>query len=178
MKENSPLTAGASQSADATSVTVGPEISVVRRSGQGWRVGDEELTELTSAMVLADLLAAEQPAAAPAQPVPPPAGLMDAAAEAERLRVTVAQLESALVRRVKVEQAIGIVCERRRVLPVKAFELIRSVARANGARVAELAARIVDSATNPLLMLPEELARPLRQPRVRGKSPRHARAGE
>ncbi|MGH3285787.1 MAG: hypothetical protein ACRDPD_14055 [Streptosporangiaceae bacterium] len=32
---------------------------VVRRSGQGWRVGAEETADLTSAMVLADLLAAD-----------------------------------------------------------------------------------------------------------------------
>jgi ANTAR domain len=178
MEEEDRLTVRGGPPSDAAGLAVGPEIAVVRRSGQGWRVGDEELTELTSAMVLADLLAAEQPPVAPRQPAPPPAEAMDATAEAERLRVTVAQLESALVRRVRVEQAIGIVCERRRVPPVKAFELIRTVARTSGARVAELAARIVDSATNPLLSLPEELARPLRQPKVRGKSPRHVRVGE
>lgn len=172
MKEEALRTGEAGVPAEATGLAVGPEIAVVRRGGQGWRVGDEELTELTSAMVLADLLAAEQPAEAL------PAAPSAAATEAERLRVTVAQLESALVRRVKVEQAIGIVSERRHVPPVKAFELIRSVARASGTRVAELAARIVDSTTNPLLMLPGELARPLRQPRVRGKSPRHMRVGE
>ena len=178
MEEEDRLTAGAGPPAQAPGLAVGPEIAVVRRSGQGWRVGDAELTELTSAMVLADLLAAEQPATALPHPPPPSAEPMDAAAEAGRLRVTVAQLQNALVRRVKVEQAIGIVCERRRVPPVKAFELIRSVARADGTRVAELAARIVDSATNPLLILPEELARPLRQPRARGKSPRHVRVGD
>ena len=32
---------------------------VVRRSGQGWQVGSEETADLTSAMVLADLLAAD-----------------------------------------------------------------------------------------------------------------------
>jgi hypothetical protein len=170
MEEEDFITEGAGVPAEATGPALGPEIAIVRRSGQGWRVGDEELTELTSAMVLADLLAAEQPA-----PAAPPAA---AATEAERLRVTVAQLESALVRRVKVEQAIGIVCERRRVPPVTAFGLIRSAARASGSRVAELAGQIVDSATNPLLTLPAELARPLRQPRVRGKSPRHVRVGE
>jgi hypothetical protein len=37
---------------------------------------------------------------------------------------------------------------------------------------------LVESATNPLLILPEELARSLRQPRTRGKSPRHMRPGE
>ena len=35
---------------------------VVRRSEQGWLVGGEETADLTSAMVLADLLAADPPA--------------------------------------------------------------------------------------------------------------------
>jgi hypothetical protein len=42
---------------------------VVRRSRQGWQVGPEETADLTSAMVLADLLAADL-----GSPVPPPAG--------------------------------------------------------------------------------------------------------
>ena len=33
--------------------------AVARRTPTGWRVGDEEVPDLTSAMVLADLLAAE-----------------------------------------------------------------------------------------------------------------------
>lgn len=162
----------------AAGLPIGPEVAIVRRSGQAWRVGDEELPDLTSAMVLADLLSAEQPS-----PAPPPSSdntdvvePADAAAEAARLRVTVAQLEGALVRRVRVEQAIGIVCERRRVSPATAFGLIRTVARTDGSRVADLAARIVESAVNPLMILPEDLARPLRQPKSRGKSPRHVRA--
>jgi len=163
----------------AAGLPIGPEVAIVRRSGQAWRVGDEELPDLTSAMVLADLLSAEQPPGT----VPPPGSdgvaavePADAAAEAARLRVTVAQLEGALVRRVRVEQAIGIVCERRRVSPAQAFAAIRTVARADGSRVADLAARIVESAVNPLMILPADLARPLRQPRARGRSPRHVRA--
>ncbi len=163
-----------------SSPPVGPEVAVVRRSGQGWRVGDEELPDLLSAMVLADLLAPELPSS------PPPAAgggqeageIGDAEREAARLRVTVAQLERALATRVRVEQAIGIISERRRAPPREAFELLRTVARADGTRVADLAARVVDSATNPLLILPEDLARPPRQPRARGKSPRHVRVGE
>jgi ANTAR domain len=164
---------------------VGPEVTVVRRSGQGWRVGEDELPDLTSAMVLADLLAAEHPGSPPTSPSPfmaesgqDAAEPADAAAEASRLRVTVAQLEAALVRRVRVEQAIGIISERRRVPPRKAFELLRAQARAAGGRVAELAGQVVDSATNPLVMLPAELARPAPQPRERGKSPRHVRVQE
>ena len=38
--------------------------------------------------------------------------------------------------------------------------------------------QVVDGATNPLLMLPDELARAPREPRGRGKSPRHGRSGE
>src|SRR5579872_3397488 len=37
------------------------EEPVVRRTADGWRVGDDELPDLTCAMVLADLLAAEMP---------------------------------------------------------------------------------------------------------------------
>ena len=36
-----------------------PDETVVRRSGRGWVVGDEKAPDLTSAMVLADLLAAD-----------------------------------------------------------------------------------------------------------------------
>src|SRR5215472_16394194 len=35
---------------------------VARRTATGWRVGDEDVSDLTSAMVLADLLAADLPA--------------------------------------------------------------------------------------------------------------------
>lgn len=199
-----------------------PPLAVIRRSGQGWRVDDEELPDLISAIVLADLLAPElrgatppagdPPALAAGDPPalavdgphsvsvgdspradhPPRAGRSpspavsdgqgavagDAAAEAVRLRVTVAQLEHALAARVRVEQAIGIVSERRRVPARQAFELLRTAARAEGTRLAELAARVVDSAVNPLLPLPEELARPPRPPRERGLSPRHMRISE
>jgi hypothetical protein len=166
----------------------GPQLAVVRRSGTGWRVADEELPDLVSAIVLADLLAPELPGPPPPAAAVSPAAAAadgveagqagDAAAEAARLRVTVAQLEHALATRVRVEQAIGIISERRRVPPREAFALLRTVARAGGTRVADLAAQVVDSAVNPLLVLPEELARPPRQPRVRGRSPRHVRASE
>jgi len=192
-----------------------PPLTVIRRSDRGWRVDDEELPDLLSAIVLADLLAPElrgapspaddspvpatdgSPAASPSVGGPSPDGdssgadrsfpaagdglsavADDASAEAARLRVTVSQLEHALATRVRVEQAIGIVSERRRVPARQAFELLRAVARADGTRLAELAARVVDSAVNPLLTLPEELARPPRPPRVRGRSPRHIRASE
>jgi len=66
-----------------------PELVLVRRSGQGWQVGPEETADLTSAMVLADLLAGDlgsptialvappsPPASPPAEPsmIPPPSG--------------------------------------------------------------------------------------------------------
>jgi hypothetical protein len=192
-----------------------PPLTVIRRSDRGWRVDDEELPDLLSAIVLADLLAPELRGASSAaddspvlatdgSPAPSPsvsgrspdgdssgadrsfraagdgqgAVADDACAEAVRLRVTVSQLEHALATRVRVEQAIGIVSERRRVPARQAFELLRTVARADGTRLAELAARVVDSVVNPLLPLPEELARPPRPPRARGRSPRHIRASE
>jgi ANTAR domain len=144
---------------------------VVRRSGQGWRVGGEEADDLTSAMVLADLLAGDLGVAGEA-PQAEPASQDEAA----RLAVTVAQLEHALSARVRVEQAIGVLAERHRLGPREAFDLLRSAARADGRKVTELAGIVVDSASNPLLPLPATLARQPGAARQRGLSPRHARA--
>jgi hypothetical protein len=60
-----------------------PEDAVVRRTRDGWRVGGEEVPDLTCAMVLADLLAADMPAdgQAPAAPAPPAADEAAAAAD-------------------------------------------------------------------------------------------------
>lgn len=158
---------------------------VVRRSGQGWQVGSEETADLTSAMVLADLLAGDL--GSPAIPVVAvPAGPSAVtgraqgveADEAARLAVTVAQLEHALSARVRVEQAIGVLAERHRLRPRQAFDLLRNVARSRGQKVIEIAEAVVDSTSNPLLPLPEELARKQLAPRRRGRSPRHARSGE
>jgi hypothetical protein len=146
---------------------------VVRRSDQGWQVGDEQAADLTSAMVLADLLAAELGSPAP-PPASPPRSTEEG--EAARLAVTVAQLEHALTARVRVEQAIGVLAERHRLRPRQAFDLLRNVARSGGRRVIEIAETVVDSASNPLLTLPEELARKQPPARKRGRSPRHARA--
>jgi len=145
---------------------------VVRRSGQGWQVGGEEAGDLTSAMVLADLLAGDLGLAGQAPPAEP-ASQED---EAARLAVTVAQLEHALTARVRVEQAIGVLAERHRLRPRDAFDLLRGVARAGGQKITELAGMVVDSASNPLLPLPAALARPPTAARKRGPSPRHARA--
>jgi ANTAR domain len=145
---------------------------VVRRSAGGWQVGDAEVADLTSAMVLADLLAADLGA-----PAPPPASILGSTDprrftpvteedEAARLAVTVAQLEHALAARVRVEQAIGVLAERHRLRSRQAFDLLRSVARSGGRRVIEVAEDVVDSASNPLLPLPEELAR--KQPPPKG----------
>jgi hypothetical protein len=152
---------------------------VVRRSEQGWLVGDEEADDLTSAMVLADLLAADlgSPPAAPGEPART-AGPASGEDEAARLAVTVAQLEHALATRVRVEQAIGVLAERHRLRPRQAFDLLRNVARSRGQKVLDIAETVVDSASNPLLPLPEELARQQLPARKRGRSPRHANAGE
>jgi hypothetical protein len=150
---------------------------VARRTATGWRVGDEEVSDLTSAMVLADLLAADLPTQAmPILDTAAPGGAAAAgsagaaqgtrpapggeAVDPERLQMTVAQLEHALTARVRVEQAIGVLAERHRLRPRQAFELLRSAARARGKRVMEIATEVVESATNPLLRIPEELAKP------------------
>jgi hypothetical protein len=163
-----------------------PELVLVRRSGQGWQVGPEETADLTSAMVLADLLAADlgSPPAPPSGPLVAPAVGPSVASqgveadEAARLAVTVAQLEHALSARVRVEQAIGVLAERHRLRPRQAFDLLRNVARSRGQKVTEIAEAVVDSTSNPLLPLPEELARKQPAPRRRGRSPRHAARSE
>jgi ANTAR domain len=150
---------------------------VVRRCEQGWQVGGEQAADLTSAMVLADLLAAELgvpgSSGSSGPPRAQPASEVD---EAARLAVTVAQLEHALTARVRVEQAIGVLAERHRLRPRQAFDLLRKVARSGGRRVIEIAENVVDSASNPLLPLPEELARKPAPPGKRSRSPRPARA--
>jgi hypothetical protein len=156
---------------------------VLRRSGRGWQVGPEQLTDLTSAMVLADLLAADlgPPSHPPGRPLDGSEadgheGDESMAAEVARLAVTVAQLEHALAARVRVEQSIGVLAERHRLAPRQAFDLLRQAARSRGQKVVEIAEMVVSSASNPLLPLPEELARQQRPPRRRGPSPRRVRA--
>jgi ANTAR domain len=153
--------ASATAPTGGTESLLGPE-PVARRTATGWRVGDEEVSDLTSAMVLADLLAADLPT----QAMPAFGGEAAGAysdgerPDPRRLEQTVAQLEHALTARVRVEQAIGVLAERHRLRPRQAFELLRSVARASGRRVLEIATEVVESATNPLLRIPEELAKP------------------
>ena len=142
----------------------------VRRTATGWRVGDEEVSDLTSAMVLADLLAADLPENGEPAPGGRPGGRGGGPAgqdgpDIRQLQETVAQLEHALTVRVRVEQAIGVLAERHRLRPRQAFELLRSASRARGRRVLEIAGEVVESATNPLLRIPEELARPPAPPR-------------
>ena len=164
---------------------------VVRKAERGWVVGDEKVSDLTSAMVLADLFAADQAAVdergAPrraSRPTPPaprenvsgpqriPPGLEkpNEADEAARLAVTVAQLEHALAARVRVEQAIGVLAERHRLRPREAFDLLRKASRSRGTRVTELAQDVVASTANPLLRLPDELSRSAPEPRQRSRS--------
>jgi len=185
---------------------------VVRKANRGWVVGGENVSDLTSAIVLADLFAADLaanddgavPEAAdrndgsrPARPngsqdaaprqdaarqrdgrrgtpgrhAARPSGNDGAEAdEASRLAVTVAQLEHALASRVRVEQAIGVLAERHRLRPREAFDLLRRAARSRGQRVTEIAQDVVASTANPLLRLPDELARTLPDQRPRGRS--------
>ena len=127
---------------------------VIRRGPQGgWQVGDDQSTgDLTSAMVLADLLAADlAPGGRPARSE----GELD---EVGRLRLSVSQLEHALAARVVVEQAIGVLTERQRSSPRDAFERLRKVARSRGRKVHDLAREVVMSSSDPAVPLPPELA--------------------
>lgn len=126
--------------------------AVIRRTPNGWQVGDDEEKDLTSAMVLADLLAGDLSAAGR----PPRAS--ETGDEMERLRVAVSQLEHALAARVVVEQAIGVLAERQHLAPRAAFERLRKAARSRGRKVHELAKQVVASSTDPSVPLPPELA--------------------
>ncbi len=95
---------------------------------KGWAVGDSRTSSsLTSAMVLADLLADDLDAARR------PSGC-DRPRRAARLRASITQLEHALAARVIVEQAIGVIAERRGVTPREAFETLRRISRRGGIR--------------------------------------------
>jgi hypothetical protein len=153
----------AASRSDSAHTTFAADDAVVRRTKDGWRVGGDELPDLTCAMVLADLLAAENGMPA-AQAGTPPAEAAQAG-EAGRLRATVGQLEHALATRIRVEQAIGVLAERHRIKPRQAFEQLRDAARSRGRKVIDIAGDVVASATNPLLQLPDELSRPRAAPR-------------
>ena len=142
--------------ADVISAHLGPLISeglVIRRAPEGgWSVGDHQTGDLTSAMVLADLLASEL---VPGSRPPKGDAPLD---EVGQLRMSVKQLEHALAARVVVEQAIGVLTERQRSSPRQAFERLRKVARSRGRKVHDLSREIVMSATDPGVPLPPELA--------------------
>lgn len=126
---------------------------VIRRTASGWLVGERDAPCLTSAMVLADLLAADL--APPPRPVKPATEL----GEVDRLRLAIVQLEHALAARVLVEQALGVLSERLGTSPRDAFELLRKIARRGGIRVHELSRDIMASVGDPAVPLPAELAR-------------------
>ncbi|HUZ54149.1 MAG TPA: ANTAR domain-containing protein [Streptosporangiaceae bacterium] len=179
----------APSTAEAAVLPVAPhDDPVVRRTKDGWRVGGSDLPDLTSAMVLADLISAELAAedapssdgqavassdgqAAAAAAGKPDQAREPATTETSRLRATISQLEHALTARIRVEQAIGVLAERHRIQPRQAFEQLRSAARSRGRRVIDIASDVVASATNPLLQLPDELSRPRSSGR-RARQPR------
>ncbi len=149
--------------ADVVAAHLGPMVKegvVIRRAPEGgWAVGDgqapgERAGDLTSAMVLADLLATDlTPAGRPPRQDRP----QD---EIGRLRLSVTQLEHALAARVIVEQAIGVLSERQHSSSRQAFERLRKVARSRGRKVHDLSREVVLSASDPAVPLPPELAGP------------------
>lgn len=144
------------QLAEVISAHLGPlvceGIMIRRKPEGGWAVGEETAADLTSAMVLADLLADDlSPGSRPPKSDAP----LD---EMGQLRVSVKQLEHALAARVVVEQAIGVLTERQHSSPRQAFERLRKVARSRGRKVHDLSREIVMSASDPGVPLPPELA--------------------
>jgi hypothetical protein len=144
------------QLAEIISAQLGPlaadQVVIRRAPDGGWEVGGDRTEDLTSAMVLADLLAGEiSPAGRPAKSDQP----LD---ELAQLKLNVKQLEHALAARVVVEQAIGVLTERQGSSPRDAFERLRKVARSRGRKVHELAREVVQSATDHAVPLPPELA--------------------
>jgi hypothetical protein len=141
--------------ADVMSAQLGPlaaERIVIRRNTEGgWAVGGEVTDDLTSAMVLADLLADDLTTGRPPRAEEGPD-------ELAQLKLSVKQLEHALAARVLVEQAIGVLTERQGGTPRDAFERLRRVARARGRKVHDLAREVVQSATDRGVPLPPELA--------------------
>lgn len=144
--------------AEVIATHLGPLLSsgvVIRRGPEGgWSVDDVPAGDLTSAMVLADLLASE------ITPRDRPARAEPGTDELVRLRLSVSQLEHALSARVVVEQAIGVLCERQQTTPRSAFELLRQVARSRGRKVHDISREIVASSTDAAVCLPPELAAP------------------
>jgi hypothetical protein len=144
------------QLAEVVAAELGPlvgEKQVIRRAPDGgWEVDGDRTDDLTSAMVLADLLASElHPPGRPARGDQP----LD---ELAQLRLSVTQLEHALAARVTVEQAIGVLTERQGSTPREAFERLRKVARSRGRKVHDLAREVVASASDHAVPLPPELA--------------------
>ena len=132
---------------------------VIRRTPDGWLVAgpadadNGAPTDLTSAMVLADLIAAElSPGGRPARPD------LGQLSEVEQLRLSVSQLEHALAARVLVEQAIGVLAERQHSTPRAAFDRLRKASRSRGRKVHDLAREVVASVTDHGVPLPPELA--------------------
>lgn len=144
------------QLAEVVSAQLGPLAAdqvIIRQQPSGrWEVHGETTEDLTSAMVLADLLAAEiNPSSRPQKSERP----LD---ELGQLRLSVQQLEHALAARVVVEQAIGVLTERQGTAPREAFERLRKVARSRGRKVHDLAREVVASASDHAVPLPPELA--------------------
>ncbi|MDQ1712027.1 MAG: hypothetical protein QOE45_1477 [Frankiaceae bacterium] len=125
--------------------------AVIRRTPEGWQVDDGERGDLTSAMVLADLLADDlAPGGRPGRPDAP----LD---EVGQLRLAITQLEHALAARVIVEQAIGALAERFEIAPREAFERLRKIARRSGLRVHDLSRDVIRSVSEKDVALPDEL---------------------
>ena len=148
---------------------------MIRRTPTGWQVEGgfpalptDSVDDLGHALVLADLLAE---GTVPGPRPPRPADSVD---EVTKLRASVRQLEHALASRVVVEQAIGVLSERWSVAPRDAFEQLRRVTRSHGLRIHELAKLVIESSSDPDVVLPAELV-PLQRAPESPPEPRRRR---
>lgn len=82
--------------------------------------------------------------------------ILKRACEANRSRTLTAQLEQALTGRVIIEQAKGVLANRRSVTPDEAFELLRTHARSRQRPVRDVAREVVDGHADPGLTGPTQ----------------------
>jgi hypothetical protein len=80
--------------------------------------------------------------------------ILERAREADRNRTLAAQLEHALTSRVVIEQAKGVLANRRAVTPDEAFDLLRKHARARQRSLRDVAREVIEGDADPELTDP------------------------
>jgi hypothetical protein len=84
--------------------------------------------------------------------------------EVDHNRATVSQLQTALISRIGIEQAKGVMAGRLGLGMDEAFRILREYARAHNRRLADLAADVVEGAADPVVIRSRVLSRNRRDP--------------